>query len=232
MNRTCSAPSRMWKKPSFVKRQAAWNQLRIEQHRSRVAVQLEDAVDAARRQEADDRLGLDAEADKSRVEREPALVRGDRIFEQDVEHPLVLDQLGVGRQLRPENLRERDVVGLKRLVRWQRRADRDHARIGQRPAVFLDLQVVAQPERRGIVEKRIGTRDVEHAGRSGHRPVDVVQRFERRAQQQPQPLPFRLEKHLNRDVVGNLVRARGGRQPDRPAPRSPQAAAACSEKES
>ena len=96
---------------------------RIEQHRSGVAVQLEDARPSVRRQEADDRLGLDAEPDEPRVEREVRLIGGDRVLEEHVEHALVLDEFACQRGSRgPRTCAQRLFVALERAVGRLRRA--------------------------------------------------------------------------------------------------------------
>ena len=48
--------------------------------------------------------------------------------------------------------------------------------------------------------------------RTAGRPLHLLQRFERHANQQTQPLAFRLDERLHRHVIGNLVRSRVGRQ--------------------
>ena len=89
---------------------------RIEEHRSGVAVQLEDARPSVRRQEAHDRPGLDAEPDEPRVERKVRLIGGDRVLEEHVDHALVLDELRVIGEAWAEHLPQRLFVALERAV--------------------------------------------------------------------------------------------------------------------
>jgi hypothetical protein len=188
---------------------------RIELDQTGVAEELETAHRAAGRQEAQHRQRPDAEARQPRLDREARLVRLNRVLEQHVEQPLAPEELGRLRQAGRRHVRDRLVVGRKRLVRLQRRPNRDHARRRQLLAVFVEIQEVRNPQRRRVLQGAVGAGQVEQIGVPGAARLGIVHvahRLQRRAHQQPQPPSLGLQEGLDGDVVGDVVRGRRGRE--------------------
>ena len=117
----------------------------IETHQPGVADQLERALGATGRIEADNGDGTQPEAGELRIDRESRTVRLDRILEQNVEQPLRPHELGVVRQPRTGEVRERLVIGRKRSIGLERRADLRHARVRELRVVFEYVQAVGHP---------------------------------------------------------------------------------------
>ncbi len=91
----------------------------------------------------------------------------------------------------------------------ERRAHRRNRRRRQPHVVFVDVQKVADPERRRVAQRRVRSAQVQQirVGGAGRlRVVHVAHGPERDPHQEPQPLPFRLQEQLRADVVGNIVR--------------------------
>ncbi len=185
--------------------------LRIQAHQPGIAFVLERADRAVRQDVAQHGHHAQAQTSELRVNREPGIRRLDPVLEQGVESALVAVHVGVVGEGGARHARQRVVVGVERLVGGQRGAHAHDAGVFEPRAAFVQLHVVGQPERRGVVEERLNLVEVEDFG-GPHRPVDVEHRGERHADEEVRHLPFGLEEDLNRDVGRNLVsrRRRGG----------------------
>ena len=141
------------------------------------------------------------------------LLRLDRVLEHHVEQPLRPLELGVVGQARSAEVRHGFVVGRERAIRRERRLDRGHRRIRQPGPFFVDLEVVGDPQRPRVLQRRVGLRDVEQAGAAlRRRVVHVAHGGERNADEDAEFASVRLDEHLKGDVVGNLVGAERGRR--------------------
>ena len=115
-------PSRMWKKPSLVKRSAAWCQRGSSSHDARIAVDVEGALGVAGGDEPHHDVDPQAEPGQARADGEARLVRLDVVGEGDVEQPVLPVEGGVLGQPRAGQAGLRLLVAGKRLVRGQRDA--------------------------------------------------------------------------------------------------------------
>ena len=110
-------------------------------------------------------------------------------------------------------MRQRFVVGRERSIARQRRANLDDLWVLEADVVFVQLDVVGNPELRRVPKNlfRAGEiQPIDAALRKGH----VAHRDERHANQEAQTLAFRFQHRLNRDVVRDLVgrRRRAGKK--------------------
>jgi hypothetical protein len=101
-------------------------------------------------------------------------------------------------------------------VGLERYAGGDQAWTRQPLVAFVELDLVAEPERRGIAQGCIDAAEVEEAA-AALRHVDVAHGFERHAHDQPERLAFRLDERLHPHLVGNVVRARVWRKGEQQA---------------
>ncbi len=186
---------------------------RVEPDESGIAVELEGAHRAAWRQKAHHGQRADAQPREPRRDREVRALRLDRILEQHVEQPLAPDKLGVRRERRRGDVRQRLLVRRERAVRRQRGADGGERRLAERDVVLVGVHEVAHPERRGVAQRAVGAAQVHQVGarRAARlRVVHVPHGLQGHADEQPQPLPLRLQEHLGRHVVRDVVGANGG----------------------
>ena len=189
---------------------------RIERDDAGLPFDLEHPLDAARTEEANGVDDAHAEALRPCVQGEQRARRLDRRFELDVEQRLLPRQGETGRQRRRPQVRERRVVLGKRAIARDRRPHADD-RERHAPLAFVELEVVDEPELRGIAQLLLRPRHIEIA-RSERRERDVLHRLEGRAHEHFHALAFGPHEHADRDVARHLVRScarqRGGGECD------------------
>ena len=173
-NSRWSVPSRMCQKPETRKLQRRLMPARIEAHEAGIAVQLEGAhvlpSGGRKRSAVETRWpkrstrGCDGEG---------GALGADRILEQHVEQLLAPVEVELVGEPRAVEMRARLLVGGERAVGRQRDARGGDPRRRQPTVVLVEVDVVDQPELRGVAQGRIGARQVEIAGAAG-RKVDVA----------------------------------------------------------
>ncbi len=181
---------------------------RVEPDQARIPVQVEGAHAAGCGQEAERNGGSQAEPLEPGPDREVGTIRDDRILEQDVEQSLLPVQVHVTRQRRAGEVCERLLVGGEGLVGLERHAGIGDPRQAEAAVVFVELDIVGNPQRCRVPERRVGEREVEQA-RAAPRIVHVAHGFQRHADEKMQPLSLRLDEGMHRHVVRDVV---GGRR--------------------
>ena len=186
---------------------------RVEADDAGVAAQLERPLGPARRKEPEDGDDPQPHPLEARADGEVGLVRLDVVVEEDVEHRLLPDDLGVGGQQRALDVGERALPGLERAVRRQRDLDGGDGRLGQGGVVLEDADLLPHPHHGGVGElvPLAGPLEVEVArpvGRERH----VRQGLERHPHEEAQALPLGLHEGLHRHVAGDVVGRLGGGQ--------------------
>ena len=99
---------------------------------------------------------------------------------------------------------ERRIVILKRSIRGDGGAYDNDSKPGERYPIFVEFQVIDDPEVSCVAKRAFRLRDIEIAG-AGEREWHVTHRFERDAHQYPQPPTVWLDQRMNSNVVGNFV---------------------------
>ena len=184
---------------------------RIEAHEAGVAVQVERPRLAARRQEAQHDVDLDAEPLEPRPDREGGALGAHRVREQHVQQPLVPVELGVVAEARLLEMRERAFVRGEGAVRLERDAGIDQLRLAEPRVVLVKLDLAGEPQGDRVAQRAVDAREVEETSLA-LRHVDVAHRLERHAHQQFQRLAFGLDEGLDADFVGDVVRPRARRE--------------------
>ena len=179
----------------------------IEADQSRIAVELERARGAVRRQEAQRGRDFEAEPVDARVDGEFRAVRADRVVEQHVEELLVPVELEVVGERRPLDMRARLLVGGERPVGGERDPRLDDPRGPEAGVVLVKVDAVDEPELRCIAQRLVGARQVEIARPAG-RKLDLAHGGERHADQELQPVADRPHEGVDLDVGRDLVGAR------------------------
>ena len=185
----------------------------VEADHAGVAAQLERPFRPARRQEPQDGDDPQAHPLEARADREVGLVRLDVVVEEDVEHRLLPDDLGVGGQQRSLDVGERPLPRLERAVRRQRDLDGGDRRLGQGGVVLEDADLLPHPHHGGVGELVALARPLEvEVARPVGRERHVRQRLERHPHEQAQALALGLHERLHRHVAGDVVGRLGGGQ--------------------
>ena len=191
---------------------------RVEPDETRVAVELERALDARRARPSESRGTSFGRAGSNRstvTDRRPAVsnrveieirdsARGHRILEQHIDERLVRDEVEVCGQRRAGHVRERALVGIERRIGRQREPRARDARAAQLAIALEQIYPAGDPSAAGVEHRGLHLAEVEQ--RSFHRPLEIVDRGrERGPDQQPEELSFRLKKRLDPDVAGDFV---------------------------
>ena len=186
---------------------------RVEADDPGVAPQLERPLGPARRQEPQDGDDPQAHPLEARADREVGPVGLDVVVEEDVEHRLLPDDLGVGGQQRALDVGERLLPGLERAVRRQRDLDGGDRRLGQGGVVLEDADLLPHPHHGRVGELVPLARPLEvEVARPVGRERHVRQGLERHAHEEAQALPLGLDEGLHRHVAGDVVGRLGGGQ--------------------
>ena len=202
-------PSRMWKNPSRTKRAAPPGASADRAGRGRDRPELERPHAAAGRQEAQHGDRPETEARESRSIENCDRSDSNRILEAARRADRSSRRRPSRRAARgPVTCASAVVVRPERPVGRQRDAQIERLGARQRRVVLVQVDVLADPERRGIGEQRArAARDREPlpgaSGRSCRACASSGTRTSRWSR-----LALGLEKRLDRDVVGNVVRAR------------------------
>ena len=181
---------------------------RVEVHEARVAVQFVGALFAALGQIAQANCHTQTHAREVRLDGEArcrsSRRRRDGQLQLHVQPLLVpVELLGV-RNARSSQMRQGLLVAVERTVGGERDAHLRDARPRQAAAVFEELDLVEQPHRHGLAQRRLGARQVdEAAGTQGH--VNLAQRGHRHTHQQRELLRLWLDEDQQLDVAGDVV---------------------------
>ena len=157
-----------------------------------------------REHESNDGKHLESQSFQSWPYGKLGLIRLNRVFERNVEHGLLPEQVDVFSQPEARDVFAGRLVGGKRRVRRQGHTCRYYRRDGKTVTVFVDLDVVGKPQRCGVPQQGVDSRQFQVAGSSG-RPIYVDHGLQRNSYQDIQSLPFGLDPCLNRHVAGYFV---------------------------
>ena len=198
---------------------------RIEPQQPRIAVELEGAHRAARRQETQRGRNTQGQAVDVHPHGEFRAIGPDRVFQQHVQHLLVPIEVDIAGERRTFDVGTRLLVRGERAVGRQRHARVSDARRGKPRVVFEHVDVVDQPELGGIAQRIVGARQIEIA-RAALGEVHILKRQHRHAKEDLEPIAGRaherVDPHVGRDIVRR--RRRGKRtyqqcgERNRPAP--------------
>jgi hypothetical protein len=121
-------------------------------------------------------------------------------------------------------VRERLLVGREGFVGLQGHPGIDKPGVSEADVALVQLDVVGYPQRCRVVQRGVGAREIEEA-RTAPWKIHFAHGFQRHANEQAQPLPFRpdegIHPHIGRDVVSR--RRQGERENQRRHRRDPHA---------
>ena len=182
----------------------------VELEPAMAAVHLVGAPRTVGRQEVDEQLGPVRERRSGQhVEREAGVLGGDRVFQMEIEIPLVPEHVGGLGERRSGDVRRRLLVRAEGVFgRLRDPACRGDGH--ERRAVLVQHQFPSGG-RSGSVQTVIEMRKVEIAGPPLGQ-TDVQQHRERNPDQEMQPLARRLDEGAQDDLVRNVVGSGGSRQ--------------------
>ena len=128
----------------------------------------------------------------------------DGIVHQHIEHGLFPIQFRVVRQPRAAHVIQRGFISCERLIRLERHPRRGDLGLGQPRAAFFNIGELSDPLRCGVLEIFVDASQIQKSGPPLGK-LDLAHGFQRHSKQVVEPLPFRFEESLYRDVVRDIV---------------------------
>src|SRR6266853_5995340 len=168
------------KKSQFDESQGGLMPTRIESDEARITDELKGAHGAARRLKAKDDDNALAETAEPGMYGKARLVRVNRVVEQNIEHGLVPEDLGIAWQARAGDMRERFIVGHEGPIRFQRHAGFHHSRIREADIAFVNLNLFSDPKSCRLMQRRIDSIEIQVA-RALFWKLDIAHGLERHA---------------------------------------------------